>query len=154
MQGVYADRMDASTRWLLDFLGERGIHGTFFVVAKIAKSHPQLIRRIVDDGHEVASHSLEHRQVFRLKPEAFREDLRVSKEMLEQAGGTAVVGFRTRPSAFCASRPGRSTSSPSLACATIRRSSRCGMIAMASTARRGRHFWCAELSAKCSRCRP
>ena len=94
LQALYAERMDASTRWLLDFLGERGIRGTFFIVAKIAKSHPDLIRRIIAEGHEVASHSLEHRQVFRLKPDAFREDLRASKDILEQASGAAVVGYR------------------------------------------------------------
>lgn len=94
LRDVYARRMDDATRWLLDRLGERGITATFFVVGQIARSHPALVRRMAAEGHEVASHSWDHRRVHRFTPEAFREDVRVSKDALEQAGGAAVVGFR------------------------------------------------------------
>jgi polysaccharide deacetylase family protein (PEP-CTERM system associated) len=91
---AYTDRMDANTRWVLDFLGERKVLATFFVVGQIAKSHPHLIRRMIDEGHEVASHSWEHRPVWKLKHDTFRDDVRASKDALEQAGGAAVTGFR------------------------------------------------------------
>ncbi len=94
LKQVYARRMDATTRWLLDLLGERGIRATFFVVGEIAKSHPALIRRIAEEGHEVASHSWDHRRVHRFTPQTFREDTRTSIDALQQAGGTPVVGFR------------------------------------------------------------
>jgi polysaccharide deacetylase family protein (PEP-CTERM system associated) len=94
LQREYADRMDATTRWLLDRLAERGLRATFFVVGQIARSHPSLIRAMADAGHEVASHSWDHRRVHRLDPEAFRRDLRLSRDALEQASGTAVVGYR------------------------------------------------------------
>jgi polysaccharide deacetylase family protein (PEP-CTERM system associated) len=94
MKQVYAGRMDETTRWLLDLLGERGIHATFFVVGEIAKSHPELIRRMADEGHEVGSHSWDHRRVHRFTPESFREDVCTSMDALQQASGLPVLGFR------------------------------------------------------------
>ncbi|MFL5341650.1 MAG: XrtA system polysaccharide deacetylase [Gemmataceae bacterium] len=94
LQAKYAVRMAEATRWLLDVLGRHGLKATFFVVGQIAKSHPALIRAMTDGGHEVASHSWDHRRVHRFTPGTFREDVRTSKDALEQAGGAAVVGFR------------------------------------------------------------
>lgn len=90
----YRQRLDYSTRWLLDQLAERGIVATFFIVGKIATYNPGLIRAIHAAGHEVASHSWDHRRVHSFIPELFREDVRRSKDALEQATGAAVVGFR------------------------------------------------------------
>lgn len=94
LQARYAERMDSTTNWILDFLAERGHRATFFVVGQIARSHPKLIRRMADSGHEVASHSWDHRRVQRFTKESFREDVAASKDALEQAGGITVVGFR------------------------------------------------------------
>jgi polysaccharide deacetylase family protein (PEP-CTERM system associated) len=90
----YRERMEYATRWLLDQLGERGVLATFFVVGQIADSHPDLVRAIADAGHEVASHSWDHRRVHHFTPATFREDVLRSKDALEQATGTPVVGFR------------------------------------------------------------
>src|SRR4051812_8526002 len=87
LRAQYGARMDETTRWLLDVLAARGVVATFFVVGEIAKSHPALVRRIADAGHEVGSHSWDHRRVFRFTPEEFREDVRTSKDALEQATG-------------------------------------------------------------------
>jgi polysaccharide deacetylase family protein (PEP-CTERM system associated) len=94
LKRVYAERMDVTTRWLLDMLGERGIRATFFVVGEIAKARPALVRRMADEGHEVASHSWDHRRVHRFTPASFREDVRTSVDALQQAAGVPVVGFR------------------------------------------------------------
>lgn len=90
----YARRMEQTTRWLLDLLAETGMKATFYVVGEIAVTHPQLVRAIHDAGHEVGSHSWDHRRVHRFTPEQFREDLLKSKDALEQATGHAVAGFR------------------------------------------------------------
>jgi polysaccharide deacetylase family protein (PEP-CTERM system associated) len=87
-------RVEASTDRILGLLDEHGARGTFFVVGWVAEQQPQLVRRIAEAGHEVASHSHWHRQVFRLTPEEFRHDLRISKEALEQCTGRPVHGFR------------------------------------------------------------
>lgn len=90
----YRQRMDYATRWLLDQLAARAVPATFFVVGQIAESHPSLVRAIAAAGHEVASHSWDHRRVHHFTPETFRADVRRSKDALEQATGAPVVGFR------------------------------------------------------------
>lgn len=94
LQAEYARRMEATTRRLLDQLAAAGVKATFFVVGEIARTHPGLVRAIHDAGHEVGSHSWDHRRVHRFTPESFREDLLRSKDALEQATGAAVWGFR------------------------------------------------------------
>jgi polysaccharide deacetylase family protein (PEP-CTERM system associated) len=90
----YAERMDSSTRWLLDVLAEHDARATFFFVGEIATTHPQLIRDVAEAGHEVACHSWDHRRVHRFSPFTFREDVRKAKDALEQVGGRPVVGYR------------------------------------------------------------
>lgn len=95
LKRTYADRMEATTRRLLDQLAAAGnVPATFYVVGEIAISHPKLIRDIAAAGHEVASHSHTHWRIHRFSPDAFREDLKRSVDALEQAGGVKVVGFR------------------------------------------------------------
>jgi polysaccharide deacetylase family protein (PEP-CTERM system associated) len=94
LQAHCAERMDVTTRWLLAELGERGIRATFFIVGDIARSNPGLVREIHRGGHEVASHGWDHRRVHHFTPQTFREDLRRSKEALEQVTGEAVLGYR------------------------------------------------------------
>jgi len=79
---------------LLQLFDDKGVHGTFFVVGWLGEAHPGLIRRIHDQGHEIASHSYWHREVFRLEPAEFREDVNRAKAALEQAIGAVVPGFR------------------------------------------------------------
>lgn len=93
-QAHYRQRMDYATRWLLDQLAARKVLATFFVVGQIAESNPDLVRAIADGGHEVASHSWDHRRVHHFTPETFREDVRRSKDALEQVTGVPVFGFR------------------------------------------------------------
>jgi polysaccharide deacetylase family protein (PEP-CTERM system associated) len=94
LRGDYARRMEECTHWLLDALAEVGYRGTFFVVGQIARTHPHLIRDLVGAGHEIACHSLNHQRIHRQSPDEFRADLREAKALLEDASGTAVVGYR------------------------------------------------------------
>lgn len=90
----YRGRLVPSTQWILDVLQARSIKATFFVVGQIAEHSPGLVRSIHRAGHEVASHGWSHRRVTSLGPRAFREDLRRSKDALEQVTGAEVVGYR------------------------------------------------------------
>ena len=90
----YHDRMTATTEWILELLQERQVRATFFIVGLIAETNPRLIRSIHDAGHEVASHGWDHRRLHLMGPEAFREDLRKSRQALQQAAGVKVLGFR------------------------------------------------------------
>ena len=79
---------------MLDLLARNDIRGTFFVVAWVAEHHPDLVRRIVAGGHELASHSYWHRLVYELSPEEFRRDLRQSKRILEDISGVEITAYR------------------------------------------------------------
>src|SRR5581483_8378867 len=65
-----------------------------YIVGEIARTHPALVRAIHEAGHEIGSHSWDHRRVHRFTPDSFREDLLRSKDALEQAAGVSVSGFR------------------------------------------------------------
>jgi polysaccharide deacetylase family protein (PEP-CTERM system associated) len=90
----YPSRVEQSTDRLLALLADTGVRGTFFTLGWIAERYPALVRRIAEQGHEVASHGWWHRKVTTLSPEAFREDLRDSKAKLEDVTGQPCVGFR------------------------------------------------------------
>ena len=94
LKRTYADRMERTTRELLVLLADAGAPATCFSVGQIAESHPRLVRDIAAAGHEVGSHGWDHQRVHRFTPDAFAEDVRRSKDALEQASGTPVAGYR------------------------------------------------------------
>jgi polysaccharide deacetylase family protein (PEP-CTERM system associated) len=87
-------RLARSIDALLATLERHGARGTFFTLGWVARHHPQVVRSIVDAGHEIASHGSFHERVTALKPEAFREDVRSSKRAIEDVCGTEVLGYR------------------------------------------------------------
>jgi polysaccharide deacetylase family protein (PEP-CTERM system associated) len=87
-------RVCRNTERILDILSDAGVRATFFVLGWVAERHPDLVRRIHAAGHELASHSYEHRLVYDLTPNAFRQDLRRAKQAIEQASGVTVAGYR------------------------------------------------------------
>ncbi len=87
-------RVEANTDRVLGLFSEAGVKATFFTLGWIAERHPALIRRIVDEGHELASHGFAHFPVFDQTPEQFRADIRRTKKLLEDTGGVAVRGYR------------------------------------------------------------
>jgi polysaccharide deacetylase family protein (PEP-CTERM system associated) len=88
------ERLDRSVRWLIDQLDRFNTKATFFIVGQIAQHNPGLIREIALAGHEVASHSWDHRRIRHFTPESFRDDVRQSKDALEQLTGQPVLGYR------------------------------------------------------------
>ncbi|MCE9567778.1 MAG: polysaccharide deacetylase family protein [Planctomycetes bacterium] len=90
----YARRMEHTTRQLLDHLAKAQALATFYIVGEIARTHPGLVRDIHAAGHEIGSHSWDHRRVHHFTPDSFRDDLLRSKEALEDVTGEAVLGFR------------------------------------------------------------
>lgn len=90
----YPSRIERPMEVLLELLAANDATATFFTLGWIAERHPPLVRRIIEGGHEVASHGYWHRRVPELDPATFREDVRRSRQQLEDVGGTAVHGFR------------------------------------------------------------
>ena len=87
-------RVERNVDAVLDLFDNHGVKGTFFTLGWVAERYPAVIRRIVEAGHELASHGYDHQRVFTFTPEEFRADLRKSRALLEQAGGVAVTGYR------------------------------------------------------------
>lgn len=87
-------RVADSTAMILDSFAAAGVRATFFTLGWVAQRQPALIRRIVAEGHELASHGFGHERVHEIGERAFRADIRQAKQVLEQAGGCAVVGYR------------------------------------------------------------
>jgi polysaccharide deacetylase family protein (PEP-CTERM system associated) len=87
-------RVVANTHRLLAIFAEYGVLSTFFVLGWVAERFPALVRAIADEGHEIASHGYAHRLIYDQTPDAFREDVRRAKALLEDASGRAVAGYR------------------------------------------------------------
>ena len=80
---------------ILNILNALDARATFFLIADEARHHPQVVRRIVAGGHEVASHSMTHRLPFaELSPPDLMLEVRGSKTLLEALVGGEVTGFR------------------------------------------------------------
>ena len=79
---------------ILDHLAGRGVRATFFVLGWLAEREPALVKAIAAGGHEVASHGWSHRRVTHLDPDAFRDEVRRSRALLEDQAGQPVIGFR------------------------------------------------------------
>ena len=67
---------------------------TFFILGSIAKENSNVIKDIVNSGNRVASHGMTHRLIYQIGREEFREEVRKSKNMLEDITGTSVKGYR------------------------------------------------------------
>jgi len=87
-------RVEANTEAFLTMFADAGIHATFFTLGWVADRHPALIRRIVAEGHELASHGYWHRLAHEQEPAAFQEDVGHARRVLEDVGGVAVRGYR------------------------------------------------------------
>jgi len=90
----WPSRVVANTRKSLDLCDECGVKGTYFTLGWVAAKFPALVREIHDRGHELACHSFWHRTVFSLTPQTFREDLRQSRDVIEQSAGVRISGYR------------------------------------------------------------
>jgi polysaccharide deacetylase family protein (PEP-CTERM system associated) len=86
--------VETNTEQILAILGRHQVQATFFIVGRVARRFPQLVKAIANAGHEIASHGYEHVYVNRIGPERFRDDLKKSKEILEDTTGVKVLGFR------------------------------------------------------------
>jgi polysaccharide deacetylase family protein (PEP-CTERM system associated) len=92
--GALEGRVERNTHLLLDILGEVQVKSTFFVLGWVARRYPALVRRIADEGHEVASHTDMHLKLWSLSRDEIAQELTRSRDSLEQLTGTRVLGVR------------------------------------------------------------
>jgi len=87
-------RVERNVDRILQLLADHGTRATFFTLGWVAERHPQLVRRIVGAGHELASHGWGHQRASELDRAAFAQDIARAKGLLEDLGGSAVLGYR------------------------------------------------------------
>jgi polysaccharide deacetylase family protein (PEP-CTERM system associated) len=87
-------RVERNGEAVLELFAEAGVKATFFTLGWVAERHPALIRRAAEAGHEIASHGWDHRRVFTLGEEGFREDLRRAHAAIAEASGVEPKGYR------------------------------------------------------------
>lgn len=87
-------RVEANMERILALYERHGVRATFFTLGWIAERYPAMVRRIVEAGHELASHGYSHLRASDQSREEFDNDIRSSKALLEDIGGQAVVGYR------------------------------------------------------------
>ena len=89
-----SDRVERNCNAILEMFAAADVKATFFTLGWVAQRHGGLMRRIVDAGHELASHGWDHERVFRLDAKSFTADLERSRKVLEDAAGVQITGYR------------------------------------------------------------
>lgn len=87
-------RVETNTRRIFEILQRHGVRATFFFLGWVAERFPNLVREAAELGHEIGCHSYWHRPVFSLTPSQFKDDTLRSKQVIEDAVGTPIVGYR------------------------------------------------------------
>jgi polysaccharide deacetylase family protein (PEP-CTERM system associated) len=87
-------RIERNVERILAMLDQARVKATFFTLGWIAERYPQLIKRVVDGGHELASHGYAHLRASDQSPQEFRSDVTRAKALLEDLSGRAVIGYR------------------------------------------------------------
>ncbi|MFN8027176.1 MAG: polysaccharide deacetylase family protein [Acidimicrobiia bacterium] len=92
---TFDDAPGPNTAPVLDALAALGVTATFFVVGRKAERAPELLRRIVDEGHVIGNHSYEHTALGQMSDTAIRDDFARTGDIV--AGITGVTMERARP---------------------------------------------------------
>lgn len=87
-------RIERNMEVILSMLDEANVKATFFTLGWIAERYPGVVRGIIDNGHELASHGYGHQRASDLDREQFRQDVDRAKKILEDQSGQAVRGYR------------------------------------------------------------
>jgi polysaccharide deacetylase family protein (PEP-CTERM system associated) len=92
--GTLESRVVANTERVLALLADHDVRGTMFTVGWVAERFPDLVKRMAAAGHEIASHTWDHRRVTTQTPAEFRESVRRARGLLQDLSGQEVIGFR------------------------------------------------------------
>ena len=87
-------RVEHNTDRVLGLFADHEVKATFFMLGWVAERYPDLVRRIVASGHELASHGYSHVRVTQQTPQQFRDDVIRTKQLLEDLSGRPIHGYR------------------------------------------------------------
>jgi polysaccharide deacetylase family protein (PEP-CTERM system associated) len=88
------DRVVSNTIIVLELLAKHNVKGTFFTLGQVAEKFPCLIKRIANEGHELAVHGYDHWQFFKMTPAMALNELSRAKKLIEDLSGHQVFGHR------------------------------------------------------------
>jgi polysaccharide deacetylase family protein (PEP-CTERM system associated) len=91
---LYEDRIVKSTQKILELLDETNTKATFFVVGYVAEHFAELIKDIIDRGHEIGTHGYCHTSIKKQTPSEFENDLVKSIKVLEAITKDKIIGHR------------------------------------------------------------
>lgn len=94
IDGPPTPRVVENMNRFLEWLSDRSVRATCFVLGEVAETFPGLIREIADRGHELGVHGYYHRQVFKLDRESFRKEVGDAKRLIERISGQKIRGHR------------------------------------------------------------
>ena len=89
-----SQRLEGRIDRILQIFSDQGVKGTFFTLGWVSERYPVMVRRIVSEGHELASHGWEHVRAFKQTQQEFRADVTRTKLALEDAAGCSISGYR------------------------------------------------------------
>lgn len=89
-----SSNLENSVNQLLNICENNDVKSTCFILGSVANAKPNIVKEIFNRGHEVASHGNAHKLVYTMTAKEFKEDLRISCDILEQITGAKVLGFR------------------------------------------------------------
>lgn len=94
-------RVERNMDRILALFDSHSVKATFFTLGWLAEKYPNMVRRIVEEGHELASHGWDHQRVTGFTPEAFFQDVSRTKAVLEDVGGVEISGYRAPSYSIC-----------------------------------------------------
>ena len=89
-----SSRIEHNIGKILELLAKQNVKGTFFTLGCVAEKHPSIVRKIVDQGHEIASHGYSHKLIYKQSQKEFKQETVKSKAILEDIAQTEVRGYR------------------------------------------------------------
>ena len=90
----WPSRVERNVDIIMRLLAERGIRATCFILGWVAKHHPEVVKQISENGHEIACHGWDHTLVYTQSREVFRRDTREAVSRIEDLAGARVLGYR------------------------------------------------------------
>jgi len=90
----YESRIHKNVDRILLMLSDNNASATFFCLGWVADKHPDIIKKISDNGYEIGTHSYYHQLAYEQTPEEFKRDLKRSIDVLENATGKKIKSYR------------------------------------------------------------
>jgi len=90
----WPSRVECNTHRIIDLFAAHDVRGTFFMLGWVAERYPELVKKIVRDGHEIASHGWEHVRVNTQTRGEFRADIERTRKLLQDISGEPILGYR------------------------------------------------------------